>query len=407
MRTSGSRCSSRIDGVASFLLLLGSLGCPTGAQAQVTITNYLWQFAYVAQSSTNAPALVARLQAEIQKVLTVGPGLGVAQYTHNDQGQSAGGEQYWIYAKPGRIDTTLCWAYPYLTPTQQTAVRAYVTADYASATYAPWQGQLAPATVQNREFFPIATRTFTSYAGFPTYPPTLEQLYGIWLCGWQFGADWSFITGGQQTSIRSWYTTVAAQGGLYGQMGGHIAKARLEHVWGNGGNEATATANLQSAMNTGLTFATVEGLVSNGATGYWRFQYLDSGKQNGQYLGWMFLGLAPEIGRYIADLNIVAALTRHAAGKAKYPLWWMRQAGYESSLAGLGSNIEGTGLSPEILGMIAPLERYTLGTSSTQLQRYASSGPVCIGDSAWLELLVYAIESTGTLQWIDVRNGHP
>jgi hypothetical protein len=35
------------------------------------------------------------------------------------------------------------------------------------------------------------------------------------------------------------------------------------------------------------------------------------------------------------------------------------------------------------------------------------SGPICVGDSYWLESLVQAIEATGTVVWADVRVAVP
>ena len=408
-----SRCFSKALGV---LILLGVL-VPSPVVAQVTITPYLWDVDYVNPATVNAPDLVARLQTEVQKILDTGRpggtygGLSVLQYNHHDQGSTSGGEQYWTLVKPGRIIETLALAYPYLTAGQKTSARAYVQAELASSTFQPWaSSQLSPTSGNKREFFPITTRTYISYASFPTYTPTCEQMYGLWRWGWAIGGDWSDLTS-YQTAIRSWYTSISGTCGFYGGMGAHIAKARLESstIWNNSTNQTTATSSLQTAMNNGTTFSTVETIVSNGSTGLWRFQYLDSRKQNGQYLGWVFLGLSPEVGRYIASTgeNITAALTRHADGKTKYPLWWVRQAGYDNGMSGVGANIEASGLSHETIGMIAPLERYAIGASAATLRAYTRSGPVCIGDPYWIELLVYAIEATGTLTWVDTRSGHP
>lgn len=405
----------------ALILAVGLILLGTPVAAQVTITPYLWEFAYVDPTTTNAPDLVARLQTEIQRLLDAGRpggtfgGLSPVEYTHNDQGSTPGGEQYWLFTRPGREIVTLAYAYPYMTAGQKTSARAYVQALLASSTFQPFaSGQLTPAQGNRREFYPMVTRPIIAYS-MPTYLPDCEQMYGLWLWGWQIGGDWSDLASYQAT-IRSRYTTIASTCNYYGGMGAHIAKARLESstIWNNATNQTTATTNLQNAMNAGLTFSTTEGLVSNSSTGLWRFQYAPGGtpdtrKQNGQYLGWVFLGTSPEVARYISasGSNITDALTRHAAGKAKYPAWFVRQAGYDNGMACLGSNCEGSGLSPETIGMIAPLERFTIGASAATMRSYTKSGPVCIGDSYWIEMLVWAIESTGTLTWVDTRSGHP
>jgi hypothetical protein len=346
--------------------------------------------------------------------------LSIVQFDHHDRAHD---EQYWLYVKPGRIITTLAWAYPYMTSAQKTSARAYVQAELASATFQPWAGQLQPSNGALRELFPISTRTWSTspYGSFPTYTPSCEQMYGLWLWGWQTGF-YSDLTAGQ-SAIRTWYTSIASTCNFYGGMGAHIAKARLESaaVWNNSANQTTATNNLQTAMDNGTTFTTAENIVAGFPNGLWRFEYVylsdpdgagplvagspDTRKQGGQYLGWPFIGLAPEVGRYISagGENITAALTRNSAGKTKYPLWFVRQAGYDNGQAGVGQDIEGSGISPENIGMIAPMERYAAGATSAQMEKYTRSGPYCIGDSYWMELLVWAIEAKGTLVWTDVR----
>jgi hypothetical protein len=51
-----------------------------------------------------------------------------------------------------------------------------------------------------------------------------------------------------------------------------------------------------------------------------------------------------------------------------------------------------------------PIERWVVGASAATLKDYVRSGPICIGDSYWLESLVQAIEASGSLAWVDVRN---
>ncbi len=391
-----------------------------GSLTAQTITPYLWEFPYVNATtviaSGNATTMIARLCVEVQKTLTLGPGLSIVQFDHHDRVHD---EQYWLYVKPGRDIATMAWAYPYC-PALQTQMRNYVQAVLASSTFQPWAGQVAPTSGTKRELFPISTRTWSDslYSNFPSYTPACEQMYGLWLWGWQIGGNWSDLTP-YQAAIRSWYTSIASTCGLYGGMGAHIAKARLESstIWNNSGNQTTATNNLQTAMTNGLNFANTELLVANclpaGSTGLWRFEYCkldgsqDTRKQNGQYLGWMFYGIAPEVARYIATENITAALTRHAAGKTKYPLWYVRQSGYDNGMAGVGADIEGSGISPEVICMIAPMERYAIGASAATMALYTRSGPYSVMDSCWMELLVSAIESNGSMSWVDTRSGHP
>jgi hypothetical protein len=117
----------------------------------------------------------------------------------------------------------------------------------------------------------------------------------------------------------------------------------------------------------------------------------------------MFLNLTPEIGRYLNDNVRTATLARHNGGKAQFPLWWLRTAQYFSRWTG----DEGIGVPTEIVGMMAPVERWVVNTSASQFRDYTRSGPTAIGDCYWMEALVQAIESTGTITWTDVRTGTP
>jgi hypothetical protein len=116
----------------------------------------------------------------------------------------------------------------------------------------------------------------------------------------------------------------------------------------------------------------------------------------------MFLNISPEIARFVADNASVssAALSRNTSGKAQFPLWWMRQANYATTWTGL----ESVGIPTEMMGMVVPIERWVVRASAATLRDYVRSSPICIGDAYWLESLVQAIEATGTLGWVDVRN---
>jgi hypothetical protein len=161
----------------------------------------------------------------------------------------------------------------------------------------------------------------------------------------------------------------------------------------------TALNNLQTQLNAGLNFATVEGRVSST---YWPEMYTTR-RQSGVHQGWMFLNMSPEIGRYLAANVASATLARNASGKTKYPLWWMGRANY----SGRWTGDEGIGIPTEMMGMVMPVERWVAQTAASTLRDYMRSGPTGIGDSYWLESLVQAIEATGSLVWTDVRSGTP
>jgi hypothetical protein len=357
----------------------------------VTITPYAWQFPVVS-GTTGASDLIARLQEEVQKVLNAGRLAPMRAY-YGSQGAQL--EEYWLYMQPGRIITTLAWAYPYLTPTQQASVKSYVAAELADSTHAPWAPcPMAVTAGTRREHYPLNRVTYVT-PNFATTQPCVHTIYGLWLYAWRTG-DWTTIQN-YWPSIQTMYNSRSGEGNIYGTMAAHVAMARLADKFGASAIETTALNNLQTQLNAGLNFATVESLVS---TTYWSYFYSTTRIQGGVYEGWMFLNLPPEIGRYLSDNVAAATLARNTAGKTQFPLWWMRQSNYGATWTGL----ESVGLPTEIMGMIIPVERWVAGASAAALRDDLRSGPICIGDSYWLEALVQAIEATGTVRWTDVRS---
>src|SRR5262249_52501641 len=130
----------------------------------------------------------------------------------------------------------------------------------------------------------------------------------------------------------------------------------------------------------------------------------DSRMVGSTYRGWIFLNLTPELGRYLHDNVQSATLTRHNSGKATFPFWWVLQANYFNRS---WTGDEGTGLVPDVIGMLAPVERWVVQASSSTLRSQVKSSPTGLGDCYWLEALVQAIEAHGTYTWTDVRSAPP
>ncbi len=369
---------------------LAAVFCVIASRAfSAEVTRYAWQFPRVTGASADSHMLL-QLQEEVQKILDAGRLSPVRAY----YADGPLWEEYWMYIEPGRIITTLAWAYPYLTAAQQAGVRSYVAAELDSATHAPWApSPMSPTVGARRELHPLERVTYTSY-NFGTARPTIHTIYGLWLYGFRTG-DWATIQA-KWSSIRSMYSSRSSQGDVYGTMAAHIAMARLADRFGDAATRASALSSLQSQLDAGVDFATIESRVSSK---YWTEMY-DSRRAEGVYQGWMFLNLSPELGRYLAENVSSATLARHNRGKSQYPLWWLRNAPYFCRWTG----DEGVGIPAEMMGMVVPVERWVAQASASTLRDYVRSGPTCIGDCYWLESLVQAIEATGTLTWVDVRN---
>src|SRR6185436_3403432 len=191
------------------------------AQAQsVDPTPYAWEFPQVTGIGSGADLMKSELQEQIQAVLNAGH-LRPIYISYADQ-QSAG---YAVYLEPGRILTTLAWAYPYLTAAQQTSVRTYVASELGDSRFAPWGTYPLPKDVGTpRETHP-KTKWWYESTTFGQYRPSVQTIYGLWLYGYRTG-DWTLIQN-NWASIKSMYSARAAQASLYGTMCAHIAMARL------------------------------------------------------------------------------------------------------------------------------------------------------------------------------------
>jgi len=379
------------------LLMTALTAQPPSAWA-VVIDKYAWEFPR-ATSVAGADDLITDLQEEVQKILNAGH-LAPIYISYADQ-DSAG---YKVYQEPGRIITTLAWAYPYLTDPQKTAVRAYAAAELADARFAPWGPYPMPDMVGTPRELHLKTQWWYSRSGNFLSRPSVQTIYGLWLYGHRSG-DWALIQN-NWNSIKTMYGSRAGQGNLYGTMGAHVAMARLAHRFNDAAMRTTALNNLQTQLDAGLNFSTVE----NNATDVSPFPYTSApdmydGRMDGStYRGWIFLNVTPEIGRYLNEESATlksAVLARHAQGLAVFPYWWINKANYFIR-SWVGD--EGMGLVPDVFGMYAPIERWVAGANAAALKRQMKSAPTGLGDCYWLEALVQAIEAHGTLAWADVRN---
>ena len=381
--------------------------------APVDVHRYAWEFP-VATGIPDGPtsSLKTQLDEQIDDIIAAGP-LTPWRVNHADEPSDG----YFVYLEPGRIITTLAWAYPHLNTGRQAAVRRYVHEQFQSAPFAPWNpGRLnADVVGTRREFHPLQ-RVGNWTTNWQSTRPTIQSLYGAWL--WAFRANDLAGVKPYWIQIKTCYTAKATQGDIYSTMGAHVAMLRLAHAFQDEGTRQAAWNNLSNNLHLGLTFKgdpdiqtdetrmsplernTVRMYLKNNNGGlYWH-------KQNGSiYRGMMFLSVSPEIGRYLAENVRQETLKRHAFGKSRFPLWWMVDAPYfQRDYTG----DEGVGLvQPEMMGMIYPIERWVVGADAPTLASYMASAPSCRGDCVWIESLVQTMEAFGKTRWTDVRNQRP
>jgi len=414
MNPAPSRLQPPISPTALLPLLLLSL--PVTAQ-NFDPEQTAWEFPLVTQVR-GAHDLVAELQFQVQRVLDAGT-LAPRYISYSDQ-ESVG---YTVYQEPGRIITSLAWAYPHLTPQQQTDVRSYVQSELANPATSPW-GRTAYGRNHNSNF-PLPRdhgspredhpreRWWHARNDFGLARPFLHTLYGVWLYGFRTG-DWHTISN-HWSDIRQLYANYGSEDAykLYGTLGTHIAVCRLARQFNDATTQTDALQRLSNLLQQGLNFDTIESY-ARGAPGLeWRSPYgsypdmYDSRMTSSTYRGWIFLNLTPEIGRYLHSASPplrTSVLTRHNEGLSRFRYWWIPKASYFNRS---WTGDEGSGLVPEVLGRLAPVERWVAQSDARTLRNQMRSAPNGRGDCYWLEALTQTIDAHGRLLWIDVRQPPP
>jgi hypothetical protein len=375
------------------LALIGWLMLVASSPAQeIDVSRYAWEFPVIT-NIRDVEDLIDELREEVQAILDAGH-LAPLNCRYGDLMPSPA-ESHFVYQEPGRIITTLAWAYPHLGAQQQQAVRRYVATELEDRRFAPWGELPMPRDVgARREWHPM-DRVWGADVKFGQNRPSVHTLYGLWLYAFKSG-DWVLVRS-KWPEIRAAYERRAREGNLYGTMGAHVGVVRFAEKFQDSETRTNALGHLITALQAGTNFASVENLCRSN---YYREHYTPR-NANGRALhhGAMFLNLSPEMGRYLHDHVRDAALQRHTEGKQRFPLWWLLQAPYFCRWTG----DESVGLSPEAIGMIAPLERWLVQADAATLRTYTRSVPTGKGDCYWLEMLVQTIEAHGSLQWTDVR----
>jgi hypothetical protein len=373
------------------------------------VDRYAWEFPVATDiAEPQVGDLKNQLVEQIDEVIRAG-NLTPCRVNHADELTDG----YFVYLEPGRIITTLAWAFPHLDANRRTAVKDYVHQQFASDLFAPWNpGRLnADAPGTRREYHPI-NRIGNWTTNWQSARPTIQSLYGAWLWGYR-AQDFASLQP-YWSSIKACYSHKLQQGDIFSTMCAHVAMIRLADQFNDREMKQAAWLNLSNNLQMGLEFKGDPGintdqnrmsqvekntvrmyLTNNNGGLYWP-------KQNGSiYRGMMFLSLSPEIGRYLADNVRDETLKRHAYGKSRFPLWWMIDAPYfQRDYTG----DEGIGLvQPEMMGTLFPVEKWVVKTDATTLAGYLASSPSCRGDCVWIEALVQTIEAYGQNRWQDVR----
>lgn len=349
---------------------------------------YVWETPRVTgidQSKT--AAMRDELALQVQQVLDTPP-LGPLRVAYGD----IPFEAYYLYFERGRVITTLAYAYPYVSPDQQAAIKKYVRGLLASAEQAPWnEGILDQKYGAERRLYktPVREGRYVTQDKKPI--PTLHVLYGLWLYGDRTG-DWEPIQQNWDKIRQRYLQGAPKEPMLYGQMSAHIAVARMAKRFGDAGTQSAAEAALAADFNVGKDTAAMDEREKK--TQYAKF-YDPRNRSAIPGMPFMFLDASPEVMRFVADNAKDQAVQRIESLKRRFPLWWLHQAPYGTRWTG----DESKGAPPDLFGMVYNVERWVKQTPADQLAVYMRSAPLGIGDSYWIEGLVQTIEAFGTVQW--------
>ena len=379
--------------IVATLLALSAVR-PAGAQ---DYAKYIWEFPQASEIKLPADKqwMLEDLRAEVDKILAAGH---LAPYYINT-GDLAH-EGYFLYAEPGRIITTLAWAYPHLTTEQQGKVKQYVAKELAEKKYAPWGGKALPAFEgAGREGYEKPQGyNFERWWGMEGQNrPYMHTYYGLWLYGYRTG-DWETIKS-HWSEIKAFYVSNAKSAELYSEYSAHIAMARLARQFKDEAMEKGAVEMLAKHFDAGKNYADIDKLT---------VKYFNRLKEKRHdypaNTSFMTMNVSPEVGRYLKDFVKEPVAARNSHLKSMYTHWWIIHPPYFGTWAGnLGSDCEGIGMPRELFAMIFPIDRWVADVDARTLASYMVSGPDGVGDSYWLEPLVWTVEAFGQTKWVDVR----
>lgn len=383
------------------ILLCLALGGPS-LHAQTPLADeYAWYFP-TPDTIRMASDLISILQEEVEKILQAGP-LAPIRLAFGDLYY----EDYFQYQEPGRILTTLAWAWPYMTPEQQSATLDYITNELNTAGRAPWATSYTLPRDQGarREWYP-STHLYGVESNFGDYRPRLHTLYGFWLFCYRSGQTDLMET--YYEELKAFYQNQHDRARLYGDMNGHLAMARIAYHHGDLQLVSFAMQRLQEELTDGLQVENKHAFARTGLAG-WDAPYnrlpgsdmYDARKDGLLYRGFIFLNMGPEVARFLKDSCFAQVDSMHQAGKRILPMWWLMQAPYFPRWTG----DESIGVPTEAFGMYHPVETWILQTPANILRRYMRSSPTGIGDCYWLEAMVQTIEAHAVhTTLVDVRN---
>jgi hypothetical protein len=327
--------------------------------------------------SPEADGLVARLEAEVSKIVHAG-------HLMPFRVQYGEGKPRNLYAEPWMMMLTLARAYPYVGKNAQSAIVAYLRQE--TELLPPWSKTALGPTGAYRQGDPKGVPELGLP---PKYQPTGTMLYALWLYGHHTG-DWGRIRS-QWESLQGAYGELASSPPTYESISGAIAMSRMARAFGDEPRQQRFAAEVLKLMQTGTNFETFR---RNAHIAY-------SGKPNwyrgSDGIAFALFYLTPEVARYFngqPELKRgVESYVERAV--AVWPLWWMAQAPVGDG----GYFDEGACAGPETRMMLFNYFAWVRQKPAGELRLLVDVPDTLIGDCYFLQNLVTAIEACGRTRW--------
>ena len=365
-------------------------------------SSYIWQYLNP-KNVAGADDLKSRLEKEVQKVINSGH-LAPFRAAYGEIRNPQNGQFYWYH----RYDTlyTLSLAYPYVSASLQNSITTYLQSEMT--TYPVWSSTLlSPQTGTRRNPDELTSAELGSLPNSYSTRPKLFALYALWLYAKNTG-DWQYIQN-NWSSITSFYNSNRSEAGQqYTSVAGAIGMARLARgkPTPDTSMQNTATNDATSGLNAGFNFDTF-------ATNSFNAYQFDGGEGmrdyqwNGMFLGFQFLDITPEIGKYFSENSSLKTAVLGTTTSEKYtlkrveyrwPVWYMAQGPMGTTYFG-----EGSGVPPDAKGMVFPLKIWVQKESPQQLRVYLDVPDSLLGDYYYMQNLTRTIEAHGQECWFDIQ----
>ncbi len=341
--------------------------------------------------------LVARLQAEVDKIIAAGHLMPFRlEYGEGDGIPPGYPPHHYAYYQPWMMMYTLGRAYPHVSAASQAQIVTYVHNEVLLL--APWGTTPLGATGAYRQGDPAGVPEMDLPA---VYLRTGTMLYALWTYGHNTW-DWTDIQP-QWANLKTIYTGLMSGRHTYELLNGAIAMSALAQQFGDAAAQATYDANIATLETEGLNFNTFRANA-----------HLDYTGQNAWFretagIAYPLFNLTAEVAAYInaqpalktAVVTYMEALPTVQDNGALgvdvpsplycWPLGWMAQTPMGHS----GYFGEGCCGGAETRMMLFNYLAWIQGAAPATLAYYADAPDALVGDAYYMQSLVTAIESFG------------